>query len=240
MIESEVIGMKYNRILTCILAISLCLSSCSEKSTKTESTTTTPESSTKETTTEIPIGIEPEHVVVDGTQTIKALGQPYDEETIKERLSDPILIRDCNEIFGDDYRFSDYGYYMINLQTNRVEYGCLRFPIIKGDLIVGTVIIRGIPTTFSYDPSLLDPNYPSDPSGYSYIGTINEILKENPDEHFIWLYNDSAEFLLDSHNELHELKEYGLEDLTIQNQDTLYENYYVEECTIGADIFASS
>ena len=235
--------MKYGRLFVIFVTLPLCLSACSGKVTKTESSTTvlsstTTESTTKETTTEVLIGGGDEFVVIDGKQTISTSGQPYDEETIKERLSDPILIRDCNEIFGDDYRFSDYGYYMINLQTNRVEYGCLRFFIIKGDLIVGTVIIRGIPTTFSYDPSLLDPNYPSDPSGYSYIGTINEILKENPDEHFIWLYNDSAEFLLDSHNELHELKEYGLEDLTIQNQDTLYENYYVEECTIGADIFA--
>ena len=63
-------------------------------------------------------------------------------------------------------------------------------------------------------------------------------MKADPDEHFIWLYYDSAEFLLDSHNKLYQLKPYGLELLTIQNQDTLYESYYVEGCTIGADIIA--
>ena len=235
--------MKYGRVFVFFVTLSLCLSACSGKVSKTESSTTvlsstTTESTTKETTTEVLIGGGDEFVVIDGKQTISTSGQPFDEKTIKERLSDPILIRDCNEIFGEDYRFADYGYYVINLQTNSVEYGFLRFPIIKGDLIVGCVTIWGNSATFGYDPTLLEPNYPSDPSGYSYYGSIDSILKDNPNERFIWLCANNAEFLLDSHNELYPLMGYGMDELTIENQDTLYENYYVEECTIGADILA--
>jgi len=242
--------MKRNSLLICCLALSFGFSACSGKgqettssattasSTTTVSTTASEEAPTVTTTEEIPMGVELEPIVIDGKVPVNTSGQPYDDETIKERLSDPILIRDCNEIFGEDYHFSDYGYYMINLETNSVEYGFLRYPIIKGDQIVGTVTIWGNSATFSYDPVLLDPSHPTDPSGFSYTGTINDILKADPDEHFIWLYYDSAEFLLDSHNKLYQLKPYGLELLTIQNQDTLYESYYVEGCTIGADIIA--
>ncbi|MBO4474295.1 MAG: hypothetical protein J5750_05205 [Clostridiales bacterium] len=234
--------MKNHRLLICILAASLCLSACSGKVSKTDSSTTvlsstSTESTTKETTTEVPIGGGDKPAVIDGKQTISSTGHPLSDASIKQKLEDPDFVQMCDEVFGKDYHFADHGFYMIDLQHQSISYEYLHVPIIKNEMIVGMATL-GLSATFGYDPSLLDPNYPSDPSGYSYIGTINEILKENPDEHFIWLYNDSAEFLLDSHNELHELKEYGLEDLTIQNQDTLYENYYVEECTIGADIFA--
>ena len=244
--------MKHYRLLICFLAASLCLSACSGKDAKTDSTTTdsttsaiasdsssdTTADTSESTTEEVPLGGNEISLVMDGTQNIGAMGTPYDDETIKERLTDPILIRDCNETFGEDYHFAEYGCYMIDLEEQKVDYEFMSFPIIKNDVIVGFVKIWGGSVTFGYDPVLLDPEYPHDPSGTSYTATINTLLKENPDERFVWLCGGGAEFFLDSKNEIHPLMSYGMDDLTILNPDTLYTNYCIEGCTISADVIS--
>ena len=228
--------MKNNKLLICFLALSLCFSGCAKKQSATTSSSSTSTSATE--TTEIPLGSDELSIVLDGKQKIGTAGTPFADETVKKVLNDPNTIETFDSTYGEGYHLAEHGFYMINLQNQCIQYGFLYIPVIRNGLIIGFVTISSeIPgqATCSFDPGVEDPDYPSDPT-FSYLGTINETLKEHPDEHFIWLINGSEEFLLDSKNELHCLKPYGMEDITIENQDTLYSAYYFEEATISADM----